>query len=96
MHFLVGPSTALLHHCGHKFHEVFPLKQGRYSELPATEISELMKSNSFDESIFDSFMLKYQIVYLPLTCCLGLSKLMCFIKSTPLVYRMPLHNHGLM
>ena len=44
------PSVAVLHHVGHKFHEVFQLKQGRYADLPATKISEMMKSNSLDVS----------------------------------------------
>lgn len=42
------PSAAGLHHVGHKFHEVFQLKQGLYADLPATKISEMMKSNSLD------------------------------------------------
>ncbi|KAF8369926.1 hypothetical protein HHK36_032045 [Tetracentron sinense] len=44
------PSAALIHHVGHKFHEVFQLKQGRYADLPAAKISEMMKSNSLDAS----------------------------------------------
>ena len=51
MHFLVEPSTVFLHHSGHKLQEVFPLKQGRHSELPVAKISEMMKSNSFDVSL---------------------------------------------
>ncbi|XP_076940829.1 kinesin-like protein KIN-14P [Bidens hawaiensis] len=39
---------ALMHHAGHKFHEVFQMKHGGYSDLPAAKISELMKSNSLD------------------------------------------------
>jgi len=35
---------------GHKFPEVFQLQQGRYSDLPAAKISEMMKSNSLDVS----------------------------------------------
>nr|XP_011465397.1 PREDICTED: kinesin-4 isoform X3 [Fragaria vesca subsp. vesca] len=42
------PSTGLMHHVGHKFHEVFQFKQGRYADLPAAKISEMMKSNSLD------------------------------------------------
>nr|XP_043617546.1 kinesin-like protein KIN-14P [Erigeron canadensis] len=37
-----------MHHAGHKFHEVFQMKQGGYSDLPAAKISEMMKSNSLD------------------------------------------------
>lgn len=47
---LTEPSTALLHHVGHKFHEVFQLKQGCYSDLPAAKITEMMKSTSLDVS----------------------------------------------
>ncbi|KAJ0048839.1 hypothetical protein Pint_16473 [Pistacia integerrima] len=46
-------SAALLHHVGHKFHEVFQLKQGPYSDLPAAKISEMMKSNTLECSIGD-------------------------------------------
>ncbi|KAL6499122.1 hypothetical protein OROHE_026276 [Orobanche hederae] len=42
------PSAALTTHAGHKFHEVFQLKQGSYTDLPAAKISEMMKSNSLD------------------------------------------------
>lgn len=44
------PSAALNHHGGLKFHEVFQLKQGRYADLPAAKISEMMKPNSLDVS----------------------------------------------
>lgn len=46
-HFL-EPLTALSNHGGHIFHEVFQLRQGRYSDIPAAKISEMMKSNSLD------------------------------------------------
>ncbi|KAG5594421.1 hypothetical protein H5410_035653 [Solanum commersonii] len=42
------PSAALIHHVGHKFHEVFQLKQGSHTEIPAARISEMMRSNSLD------------------------------------------------
>ncbi|WMV57882.1 hypothetical protein MTR67_051267 [Solanum verrucosum] len=42
------PSAALIHHVGHKFHEVFQLKQGSHAEIPAARISEMMRSNSLD------------------------------------------------
>ena len=38
-----------MHHGGHKFHEVFQMKQGRY-DLQASKISEMMKSSSLDVS----------------------------------------------
>ncbi|XP_031257659.1 kinesin-like protein KIN-14C [Pistacia vera] len=49
-------SAALLHHVGHKFHEVFQLKQGRYSDLPAAKISEMMKSNTLDNAPTQSLL----------------------------------------
>ncbi|XP_015060371.1 kinesin-like protein KIN-14K [Solanum pennellii] len=42
------PSAALIHHVGHKFHEVFQLKQGSHTEIPAARISEMMRSNSLN------------------------------------------------
>ncbi|KAK9278353.1 hypothetical protein L1049_027918 [Liquidambar formosana] len=50
------PSAALLHHVGHKFHEVFQLKQGRYADLPAAKISEMMTSNSLDNAPTQSLL----------------------------------------
>ncbi|KAI3780207.1 hypothetical protein L2E82_10178 [Cichorium intybus] len=41
-------ASAMMHQAGHKFHEVFQMKHGGYSDLPAAKISELMKSNSLD------------------------------------------------
>ncbi|EEF30221.1 kinesin heavy chain, putative [Ricinus communis] len=48
--------TALMHHVGHKFHEVFQLKQGRYADLSAAKISEMMKSNSLDNAPTQSLL----------------------------------------
>lgn len=46
--FTVDPlSPGSMHHGGHKFHEVFQMKQGRY-DLQASKISEMMKSSSLD------------------------------------------------
>ncbi|PON94501.1 Kinesin-like protein [Trema orientale] len=53
---LSEPSAALVHHVGHKFHEVFQLKQGRYMDLPASKISEMMKSNSLDNAPTQSLL----------------------------------------
>lgn len=50
------PSAALLHHVGLKFHEVFQLRQGRYADLPAAKISEMMKSNSLDNAPTQSLL----------------------------------------
>ncbi|TYK25481.1 kinesin-4-like [Cucumis melo var. makuwa] len=44
------------HQVGHKFHEVFQLKQGRYADLPAAKISEMMKSNSLDNAPTQSLL----------------------------------------
>ena len=35
---------------GQQFREVFQLKRGSYSDLPAAKISEMMHSNSLDVS----------------------------------------------
>lgn len=48
--FYAEPSTTLITQVGHKFPEVFRLKQGSYADLPSTKISELMKSTSLDVS----------------------------------------------
>ncbi|KAL3748772.1 hypothetical protein ACJRO7_009928 [Eucalyptus globulus] len=50
------PSATLMHHVGLKFHEVFQLKQGRYADLPAAKISEMMKSNSLDNAPTQSLL----------------------------------------
>ncbi|XP_019155789.1 PREDICTED: kinesin-like protein KIN-14P isoform X2 [Ipomoea nil] len=49
-------SAALMHHVGHKFHEVFQLKQESYADLPASKISEMMKSNSLDNAPTQSLL----------------------------------------
>ncbi|XVF09608.1 hypothetical protein REPUB_Repub07fG0108500 [Reevesia pubescens] len=49
-------STAVQHHGRHKFYEVFQLKQGRYADLPATKISEMMKPNSLDNAPTQSLL----------------------------------------
>ncbi|GFZ16803.1 P-loop containing nucleoside triphosphate hydrolases superfamily protein [Actinidia rufa] len=53
---MAEPSAALLHHVGHKFHEVFQLKHGCYADLPAAKISEMMKSNSLDNAPTQSLL----------------------------------------
>ncbi|XP_043724726.1 kinesin-like protein KIN-14J [Telopea speciosissima] len=50
------PSAALRHHVGHKFHEVFQLKQGRYADLPAAKISEMMNSSSLENAPTQSLL----------------------------------------
>ncbi|KAA3455777.1 kinesin-4-like [Gossypium australe] len=44
------PSPAVLKHVGHKFHEVFQLKQVCYADLPVTKILEMMESNSVESA----------------------------------------------
>ncbi|XP_040999316.1 kinesin-like protein KIN-14K isoform X5 [Juglans microcarpa x Juglans regia] len=48
--------TALRHPVGHKFHEVFQLKQGRYADLPEAKISEMMKPNCLDNAPTQSLL----------------------------------------
>lgn len=50
------PSAAMVHHVGHKFHEVFQTKQGHYMDLPASKISEMMKSNNLDNAPTQSLL----------------------------------------
>ncbi|CAL0313841.1 unnamed protein product [Lupinus luteus] len=49
-------SPSLMHHVGHKFHEVFQLKPGSYTDLPAAKISEMMKSVSLDNAPTQSLL----------------------------------------
>ncbi|MBA0557675.1 hypothetical protein Golob_014728, partial [Gossypium lobatum] len=44
------PSPAVLKHVGHKFHEVFQLKQACYADLPVIKILEMMESNSLESA----------------------------------------------
>ncbi|KAL0318467.1 UNVERIFIED_CONTAM: Kinesin-like protein KIN-14K [Sesamum angustifolium] len=53
---MTDSSAALINHVGHKFHEVFQLKQGSYTDLPAAKISEMMKSNSLDNAPTQSLL----------------------------------------
>ncbi|KAJ8513343.1 hypothetical protein OPV22_003777 [Ensete ventricosum] len=50
------PSTPQFHRGGHKFHEVFQLKQGHYYDLPPTKLSEMMKSNGLDNAPTQSLL----------------------------------------
>ncbi|KAM4114584.1 hypothetical protein ACJW30_04G079700 [Castanea mollissima] len=50
------PFAATVHSVGHKFHEVFQVKPGRYADLPAAKISEMMKSNSLDNAPTQSLL----------------------------------------
>ena len=40
----------VIYPAGQKFREVFQLKRGSYSDLPASKISEMMHSSSLDVS----------------------------------------------
>ncbi|XP_028070506.1 kinesin-like protein KIN-14K isoform X3 [Camellia sinensis] len=55
-HVMAEPSAALIHHVGHKFHEVFQLKQGSYADLPAAKITEMMRTNSLDNAPTQSLL----------------------------------------
>ncbi|CAM8955039.1 unnamed protein product [Rhodiola kirilowii] len=49
-------SASSLHQVGTKFHEVFQLKQGRFADLPAAKITEMVKSNSLDNAPTQSLL----------------------------------------
>ncbi|KAH9625572.1 hypothetical protein KSS87_009925 [Heliosperma pusillum] len=49
-------SPTMLLHGANKFHEVFQMKQGFYADLPATKISEMIKSNSLDNAPTQSLL----------------------------------------
>ncbi|XP_011013061.1 PREDICTED: kinesin-4-like isoform X2 [Populus euphratica] len=49
-------SAASMPHVVHKFHEMFQLKQGCYSDLSAAKISEMMRSNSLDNAPTQSLL----------------------------------------
>nr|GMD37977.1 kinesin-4-like isoform X1 [Ipomoea batatas] len=42
---MADPSAASVHQVGHRFQEVFQVKQGSYADLLPTKVSEAMKSN---------------------------------------------------
>ncbi|XP_021857174.1 kinesin-like protein KIN-14P isoform X1 [Spinacia oleracea] len=49
-------SPTKLLHGGNKLHEVFQMKQGFYTDLSATKISEMLKSNSLDNAPTQSLL----------------------------------------
>ncbi|CAN0902307.1 Kinesin-like protein KIN-14P [Linum grandiflorum] len=49
-------SAAWMHHAGHRFHEVFQVRQGRYADLSPSKISEMMKSTSLDNAPTQSLL----------------------------------------
>ncbi|KAH9621130.1 hypothetical protein KSS87_023802, partial [Heliosperma pusillum] len=54
---LLSPeSPTMLLHGGNKFQEVFQMKQGLYTDLPATKISEMIKSSSLDNAPTQSLL----------------------------------------
>ncbi|XP_074278788.1 kinesin-like protein KIN-14C [Silene latifolia] len=54
---LLSPeSPTMLLHGGNKFQEVFQMKHGLYTDLPATKIQEMMKSNSLDNAPTQSLL----------------------------------------
>lgn len=48
--------SSISRHAGHNFHEVFQLRQGVYSDLPCSKISEMMKSTSLDNAPTQSLL----------------------------------------
>ncbi|XP_074580885.1 kinesin-like protein KIN-14C [Curcuma longa] len=50
------PSTPQSPYGGHKFHDVFQLKQGHYYDISASKISDMMKSNSLDNAPTQSLL----------------------------------------
>ncbi|KAG6501514.1 hypothetical protein ZIOFF_041395 [Zingiber officinale] len=50
------PSTPQSPYGGHKFHDVFQLKQGHYYDIQASKISDMMKSNSLDNAPTQSLL----------------------------------------
>ncbi|GAB2219619.1 hypothetical protein Droror1_Dr00007256 [Drosera rotundifolia] len=52
---LSEPNAAVLQ-SGHKYHEVFQMKQGLYSDLHATRITKMLKSNSLDNAPTQSLL----------------------------------------
>ncbi|XP_057447047.1 kinesin-like protein KIN-14P [Lotus japonicus] len=50
------PLGASINQAGQKFNEVFQLKQGSYADLPASKITELMKSTSLDNAPTQSLL----------------------------------------
>ncbi|CAI0404562.1 unnamed protein product [Linum tenue] len=53
---LSDSSAAWMHHAGHRFHEVFQVRQGRYADLSPSKISEMMKSTSLDNAPTQSLL----------------------------------------
>ncbi|KAI4355983.1 hypothetical protein L6164_000037 [Bauhinia variegata] len=53
---MAEPSPALIHHVGHKSHEVFQVKHGSYVDLHAAKISEIMRSNNLDNAPTQSLL----------------------------------------
>ncbi|XP_068636495.1 kinesin-like protein KIN-14C isoform X2 [Aristolochia californica] len=53
---VLEPSVTALHHERHKFHEVFQLRQGRYSDLPPAKILEMLKTASLDSAPTQSLL----------------------------------------
>lgn len=53
---ILEQSTPSLNHEGHKFHEVFQLKQGHCSVIPAAKFSEIMRSDGLDNAPTQSLL----------------------------------------
>ncbi|KAG8094504.1 hypothetical protein GUJ93_ZPchr0012g19181, partial [Zizania palustris] len=48
--------SSISRHAGHNFHDIFQLRQGCYSDLPSSKISEMMKSTSLDNAPTQSLL----------------------------------------
>ncbi|CAN6177854.1 unnamed protein product [Urochloa humidicola] len=48
--------SSISRHAGHNFHEVFHLRQGVYSDMPTSKISEMMKSTNLDNAPTQSLL----------------------------------------
>lgn len=79
--FTADPLSPGSHHGGHKFHEVFQMKQGRY-DLQASKISEMMKSSSLDVSPLP-FLMNFPWTYLFLKRRLYNVLGLCLMQNAP-------------
>lgn len=57
------PSTPQSPYGGHKFHDVFQLKQGHYYDIQASKISDMMKSNSLDVKLHHFGISSFKIIF---------------------------------
>jgi len=74
--YLFNQLRIVIYPAGQKFREVFQLKRGSYSDLPASKISEMMHSSSLDVSssrILPKIIeLCYPAIWYPCLNCINL------------------------